>query len=126
MDVLERIDAACRRIPDRVAHRSEDRALTYAELHRRSDALAAGIARRLSGERSPIVVVGHKEPEMLIGLLGVAKAGVPYVPLDSSLPRARIERTIAAARAGLVLTPERVRKLADGDDPAPPRRSRRR
>jgi D-alanine--poly(phosphoribitol) ligase subunit 1 len=123
MDVLERIDAVCRRIPGRVAHRSEDRALTYAELRRRSDALAASIARRLSGEPLPIVVVGHKEPEMLIGLLGVAKAGVPYVPLDSSLPRARIERTIAAARAGLVLTPERIRELAAADDPAPPRRS---
>jgi hypothetical protein len=46
-----------------------------------------------------------------------------YVPLDSSLPRARIERTIAAARAGLVLTPERIRELAAADDPAPPRRS---
>ena len=122
MDVLDRIDAACRRVPGRIAHRSEDRTLTYAELRRRSDALAASIVSRLPGDRSPIVVVGHKEPEVLIGLLGVAKSGVPYVPLDSSLPRARIERTIAAARSGLVLTPERVRELSAGDEPPPPRR----
>src|SRR5262245_15767336 len=99
MDVLDRIDAACRRAPDRIAHRSGDRTLAYAELRRSSDALAGAIVRQLSGDRSPIAVVGHKEPEMLIGLLGVAKAGCPYVPLDSSLPRARIERTMDAAGA---------------------------
>jgi D-alanine--poly(phosphoribitol) ligase subunit 1 len=123
MDVLDRIDAACRRAPDRIAHRSSGRTLAYAELRRRSDALAGEIVRQFPGDGSPIAVVGHKEPEMLIGLLGVAKAGRPYVPLDSSLPRARIERTIAAARATLVLTPERVRELANGEDPAPPRRT---
>jgi D-alanine--poly(phosphoribitol) ligase subunit 1 len=121
MHVLDRIDAVCRRVPDRVAHRSEGRTLGYAELRRRSDALAASIARLLPDDRSPIVVVGHKEPEILVGLLGAAKAGHAYVPLDSGLPRARIERTVAVAAAGLVLTPERVRELAEGDVPAPPR-----
>jgi len=122
MHVLDRVDSACRRVPDRVAHRSQGRTLTYAELRRFSDALAASIERLLPGDRSPIVVVGHKEPEMLVGLLGVAKAGHAYVPLDRSLPRARLERTVAAADAALVLTPERVRELAEGGAPAPPRR----
>ncbi len=122
MHVLDRVDSACHRVPDRVAHRSEGRTLTYAELRRSSDALAASIERLLPGDRSPIVVVGHKEPEMLIGFLGVAKAGHAYVPLDSSLPRARLEQTVAAADARLVLTPKRVRELAEGDVPPPPRR----
>src|SRR5207249_4153661 len=113
---------ACRRAPDRVAHRSEGRTLTYAELRHYSNALAASLERILPDDRSPIVVVGHKEPEMLVGFLGVAKAGHAYVPLDSSLPRARLERTVRAADARLVLTPMRVRELAEGDAPAPTRR----
>jgi D-alanine--poly(phosphoribitol) ligase subunit 1 len=72
MHVLDRIDAVCRRVPDRVVHRSEGRTRAYAELRRRSDALAASIARLFPGDRSPIVVVGHKEPEMLVGFLRAA------------------------------------------------------
>ena len=46
------------------------------------NALAAQIqANRFGNDRSPIAVLGHREPEMLIAFLGAVKSRRPYVPL---------------------------------------------
>jgi D-alanine--poly(phosphoribitol) ligase subunit 1 len=111
MDLLDRIDAWGDRVPDRIAHRVNDTTLTWAELVRRSDALSCELAGLGLDAGSPIVVRGHKESEMLIGFLGCAKAGHPYVPVDTGVPDARVERIVAASGARLVLTPDSVRDL---------------
>ena len=119
MDLFAQIDRWARCAPDRLAHVSGARTLTYAELTRRSNALAAHLARSLPEGRAPIAVIGHKQPEMLIAFLGAAKAGRPYVPLDTALPPQRIERIVEMSRAALALTPDRVAELASGSDDAP-------
>jgi D-alanine--poly(phosphoribitol) ligase subunit 1 len=108
--VIERIDEWARFTPERLAHVSAAGKLTYAELSRGSDSVAAFIATRLGDDRSPVVVLGHKQPEMLLAFLGSVKAGHAYVPLDTATPRRRIEHVVASARARLVLTPETVRE----------------
>ena len=86
MDLLERIDHWGELMPTRVAHVSGEQTLTYADLLRQSNLLAAWLARNLPDDGAPVAVLGHKEPEMLIAFLGVVKAGHPYIPIDSSLP----------------------------------------
>ena len=111
MHLIERIDRWGRETPERAAHSSGDRTLTYGELSARSDALAAWIEGHLGGNRGPVAVIGHKEPEMLIAFLAVVKSGRPYVPIDISLPPKRIERIVETADAALTLTPARVAEL---------------
>src|SRR5258708_22145852 len=82
MDLLERIDAWRGLVPERVAHRSPDGRLTYAELARGSDAGAARIAGSVPDGQSPVGIVSHNEPEMLLRFLRCVKAGHPYAPLD--------------------------------------------
>jgi D-alanine--poly(phosphoribitol) ligase subunit 1 len=122
MDILDRIDRWGRISPETVAHVTGDRRLTYAELSRRSDALAAHLARVLPDDTSPVPVFGHKELEMLIAFLGAVKAGHPYVPLDSSLPPQRIERIISTAGAQLTLTPSEVAAVTATPVSPPPHR----
>lgn len=119
MDIPRIIDDWARTAPERVAHVSGGRRLTYAALRRRSDALAAHLARTLPDDGSPIAVLAHKEPEILVAFLAAAKAGHPYVPIDRVLPAARVERIVAAAGCRLTLTPERIAALASAADPAP-------
>ncbi len=119
MEIIERIDRWGRLAPDRAAHVSGGRTLTYGELCRRSDALAARLAASLP-EKSPVVVLGHKEPELLIAYLGTIKSGRAYVPVDTAVPPQRIDRIAAASGAGLVLTPETIAELSEGRDPSPP------
>ncbi len=112
MHLLDRIDHWAQATPDRLAHRSNDRSLTYRELIDRANVLAAWIETEYAGDRSPVAVHGHKEPEMLIAFLAAVKSGRPYVPIDYSIPAQRVERIIANSGAKLVLTPERVAELA--------------
>ncbi|MBO0695627.1 MAG: D-alanine--poly(phosphoribitol) ligase subunit DltA [Verrucomicrobia bacterium] len=112
MNLVERIDHWALAAPNAIAHISGDRALTYGELRRRSNALAAHLVERFGDDRAPIAVLGHREPEMLIAFLGAAKSRRPYVPLDTALPPHRIDKILAISRPVLLLTPEEISKLS--------------
>jgi D-alanine--poly(phosphoribitol) ligase subunit 1 len=122
VELLEQIDRWGRETPDRVAHRSGDRTLTYGELLARSDSLAGWLEAGFGDNRAPIAVRGHKEPEMLIAFLGAVKSGRPYVPIDLAIPEQRAQRIEQTAAAALVLTPDRVAELTNESRPAPSRR----
>jgi D-alanine--poly(phosphoribitol) ligase subunit 1 len=116
-DLLERIDHWGSVAPRRLTHISVDRRLTYGELVRRSDVLADRLAATLPDEHCPVVVLGHKEPELLIAFLGVAKSGHPYVPVENNLPPQRLQRITEVSRAPLTLTPETVALLTLDESP---------
>ena len=108
MNLIEQIDHWALAAPNAIAHISGDTRLTYGELRRRSDALADHLRKRFGNDRSPIAVLGHREPEMLIAFLGAVKSRRPYVPLDTVLPQQRIDKILAISRPALLLTPEDV------------------
>jgi D-alanine--poly(phosphoribitol) ligase subunit 1 len=108
MNLIERIDHWAEVYPEAIAHISGDRTLAYGELCRRSDALACYLTERFGDDRGPIVVLGHREPEMLIAFLGAVKSGRPYVPIDTALPQQRVDKILATSRAALMLTPKDI------------------
>jgi D-alanine--poly(phosphoribitol) ligase subunit 1 len=112
LDLLERIASWATTAPDRIAHISEDRRLTYGELVAGANSLASFLARMLPADGSPVAVIGHKEPEMLIAFLAAVKSGHPYVPLDVSIPRQRMERIVQVCGARIMLTTSRIAELA--------------
>jgi D-alanine--poly(phosphoribitol) ligase subunit 1 len=125
VNLIEQIDHWALAAPNAIAHISGDRRLTYGELRRRSDALAAHLVQRLRDDRSPVAVLGHREPEMLIAFLGAVKSRRPYVPLDTVLPQQRIDKILAVSRPALLLTPEYVAELSGASIPAPFTRAQR-
>jgi D-alanine--poly(phosphoribitol) ligase subunit 1 len=88
---------------------------TYRDLLTRAYAVADHLRRRLGSDPAPVVVLGHKEPEMLAGFLGAVGSGRPYIPLDDSLPGQRIGHIRDASGASLLLTPADIGAL-----PLPP------
>ena len=112
MNLIERIDRWAAVAPDAVAHISGLRRLTYGELRRRSDALALYFKGRFADDRSPIAVLGHREPEMLIAFLGAVKSGRPYVPIDTALPQQRIDKIVATSRAAALLSTEDITQFS--------------
>jgi amino acid adenylation domain-containing protein len=101
----ELFEVQARRTPDRAALRFEGRQLTYAELDQRAGALAHYLRQRGAG---PDVLVGlhlERSLEMMVGILGILKAGAAYVPMDTAYPQERIDFMRADAGIGLMLTP---------------------
>ncbi len=83
--------------------------MTYAELHRRAEALARRLAARGVGPDARVGIFVERGPEMVVGLLGVLMAGGAYVPLDPRYPAARLAYMLADAGVRLLLTQEPLR-----------------
>lgn len=92
------------RVPTRVALEFKGSSLTYAELDARSNR----VAERLQAcGVAPGVLVGvfvERSLEMVIGLLGVLKAGGAYMPLDPGFPGERLAFMIEDSGAAVLLS----------------------
>ena len=113
MKTLHAIERLAREKPDRIFHVSSGFQSSYSELSRRSHAVAAHVAREAGPRQRPVAVIGHKQPEMVQAFIGCLKAGHPYVPIESSMPPARIEAILGNLEKPLVLTPEIVGALPE-------------
>lgn len=109
MNLIDQIDNYAESCPESVAHRYRESTLTYKQLKERSDALACYLIDTFGEDRTPVVVFGHKEQEMLICFLACVKAGHAYIPVDMSLPSQRIEDIIQSSQTKLILAPGEIR-----------------
>lgn len=103
-------EAQVERSPEAVALIFDGQKLTYRELNERANQLAHHLCR-LGVE--PEVHVGlcvERSPEMVIGLLGILKAGGVYVPLDPAYPWKRLAFMLEDAEATVLVTQQRLRE----------------
>ena len=73
-----------------------------------SDKLAAYLHETYKGDKSPIVVYGHKHPFMLVYFLACVKSGHAYCPVDVNTPIDRVEDIIATVKSPVVLVSEEI------------------
>ncbi|MFI6887766.1 amino acid adenylation domain-containing protein [Streptosporangium canum] len=101
--------------PDAVAVRGAGGELTYRELHRRVDDLAAALRERGVGPEVPVGLCMERTTGMVVAVLAVWAAGGAYVPLDPAFPEDRLRMMREDAGIGLVLTQPGVDpRLLDG------------
>ena len=93
--------------PDRLAIVAGNERLTYAELDRRSSRIAAAIARGAPAGEAPVAVLLSDPVAAVVGMLATWKAAKLCVPLDPSVPHARLEVILRDAEAGLIVTDRR-------------------
>ena len=78
--------------------------LTYGELNARANRLARHLRDRGVAPEVPVGILTRRSAEMLVGILGVLKAGGCYLPLDPAYPEERLATTLADAGARLLLS----------------------
>jgi len=89
-NVLQLFERQVERDPNAIAVTSGHGQLTYGELNHLAEELATRL--RASGV-GPEMLVGlcvPRSPAMLVGALGIFKAGGAYLPLDPTEPEARL------------------------------------
>ncbi|WP_392481078.1 amino acid adenylation domain-containing protein [Nostoc sp. C110] len=94
--------------PNKIAVVFEDQQLTYAQLNRKANQLAHYLQQR--GVK-PEVLVGlctERSLLMIIGLLGIIKAGGAYLPLDPTLPKEGFASRLQDIEIPLILTQQRL------------------
>lgn len=122
-------DLIAARQPDAPAVSDDKETLSYRELARRADQVAAGLGARGIRRGDRVGVCLDRSADLIVTMLGVLRAGAAYVPMDSHYPQERLSFTTQDAGLALVvsdaesfprsgrvdvLTPAAVRSLAPG------------
>ncbi len=97
------VEAQARRTPGAVAAVCGAEHVTYGELDRRADRLAALLARRGIGLGSHVPVLMERGLEVPLAMLGVMKAGAAFSPLDVRWPAARVREILDDLGCDVVL-----------------------
>ncbi|PTL75142.1 non-ribosomal peptide synthetase, partial [Vitiosangium sp. GDMCC 1.1324] len=86
----ELFEAQAERTPHAEALVDGSRSLTYAELNARANQLAHSLRSLGVGPETPVGICSRRSADLVVGLLGILKAGGLYVPLDPAYPRERL------------------------------------
>jgi surfactin family lipopeptide synthetase A len=78
--------------------------LTYSELDRRANQLAHHLIKLGAQPDGLVGICVERSLDMIVGLLGILKAGSAYVPIDPAYPRDRVAFMIEDSEAPLLLT----------------------
>ncbi|MBB4770700.1 amino acid adenylation domain-containing protein, partial [Xanthomonas arboricola] len=93
-----------RRDPDAVAVLGAEESLSYGELNRRANQVAHYLLEQGVQPEAVIGLCLDRGPHLLVGILGILKAGAAYLPLDPAYPEERIEAMLEDTAAEFVVT----------------------
>jgi amino acid adenylation domain-containing protein/non-ribosomal peptide synthase protein (TIGR01720 family) len=102
--VLDLFRKQCLKTADVAAILLGDRQISYTDLDRRSNNLAALLQERGVTSGALVGIYLTRSIEMIVAILGVLKAGAGYVPLESRLPAVRLEYILRDTGVRMVLT----------------------
>ena len=102
--VHELFERQAERAPNAVACVFEKDQLTYGELNERANQLAHYLKQRGVGSGRRVGIFVERSLAMMVGLLGIQKAGAAYVPLDPYYPAERLKLVLDDAQVPLLLT----------------------
>ena len=98
------------RIPDKAAVVYDGRTCTYEELNIAANQLAHRLLHLGVCADAPVAVLLERSTAMVMGWLGILKAGGVYVPLDQDYPKERLEFMLNDSNAQILLTNSAMRE----------------
>jgi amino acid adenylation domain-containing protein len=90
--------------PDAIALVFEGRQLSYGELNSRANQVAHYLIGRGIGPDDRVAICMQRSVEMVVGMLGILKAGAAYVPLDPAYPAQRLAYMLDDSAPAALLT----------------------
>ncbi|MDF3198891.1 amino acid adenylation domain-containing protein [Pseudomonas sp. 1912-s] len=92
--IHQQVEAHAASHPEAVALRFEHERLSYRELNERANQVAHCLLKHGIRPDDRVAICVERGLEMIIGLLGILKAGAGYVPIDPAYPLDRIRYTL--------------------------------
>ena len=102
--IHELFEAQVECIPDTIAVSFGEHGLTYAELNKRANQLAQYLQKLGVGPEILVGISIERSIEMIIGILGVLKAGGAFLPLDPTYPAERLAFMMQDSKISVLLS----------------------
>jgi len=100
---VELIEEQVRRTPAAIAVEGSSESISYEELNGRANQLAHRLKKLGVGRGRVVGLWADRSVQMLVGLLGIWKAGAAYLPLDPAYPAERLRVMLSDAKPRLLL-----------------------
>ncbi|MFC0215031.1 amino acid adenylation domain-containing protein [Paenibacillus chartarius] len=97
--------------PDHPAVVTDDAIITYRELNERANRIAHYLRRTSVEPGSYVGLMLSRSVDMIAAMIGIAKSGGAYVPMEPTTPKARIERIIDTLGVTHLLTEQTLDSL---------------
>ena len=104
------------RLPNAVAVTHNGRSMTYRELDEATNRLAHLLIGEGVGPGQRVALLLERSAQAVAAMLAVLKTGAAYVPIDPSVPAARIRFVLDDAAPVAVITTAELRPRLDGHD----------
>ncbi len=114
--IIEAFAEQVKKRPDKIAVKAGEYAISYSFLHGYSTCLTQVILKTCDESMkggAVALLFGHDE-SMIVGILGVLKAGMVYIPFDPTYPAERLAYMLKDSGAGLIITNNENLDLAAG------------
>ncbi|MUM19285.1 amino acid adenylation domain-containing protein [Mycobacterium sp. CBMA271] len=102
------------RVPGSVAVSLDDTHLTYQELDEASNRLACLLVGHGVGPGQRVALLFSRSVEAVVAIMGVLKTGAAYVPIDPSVPDARLEFVLDDSGSMVAVTTAELADRLDG------------
>jgi len=109
--IHQQVEAHAAAQPEAIAVRFDHQSLSYRQLNERANQVAHRLLAQGIRADDRVAICVERGPEMIIGLLGILKAGAGYVPIDPAYPLERIAYTLADSEPLAVLVQANTRHL---------------
>lgn len=107
----EIFEAQAERTPKAIAVAFAGEQLTYQQLNQKANQVAHYLKRFAIGPEVQVALLMERSLEMVVGLLGIVKAGGVYVPLDPEYPVERLTTMFEDSGARVLLTQNKLRNV---------------
>src|SRR5206468_9437316 len=94
--------------PNAIALAWREDEINYAELNARANQLARHLCKLGVGPDAIVGICVQRSVEMVVGLLGIQKAGGAYLPLDPTYPKERLAFIMQDAQVQVLITQEEL------------------
>jgi amino acid adenylation domain-containing protein len=101
------------RTPEATALVFEGARMSYADLNARANGLAHRLVRAGIGPDHVVALASGRSVELVVGLLGIMKAGAAYLPIDTEYPAARIAFMLTDAQPSCLLATDAIAQRLD-------------
>lgn len=104
-------EAQTERTPNAIAVIFENQQLTYQQLNDSANQLAHYLQSLGVKPEIPVGICVERSLNLIVGLLGILKAGASYVPLDPAYPQERLAFMLQDSQISILLTQQYLLKI---------------